>query len=136
MTEALHRPSRVLVTGGAGFIGSNLVHRWLALDPALVIVNVDLMTYAASRDNLAGLGGLGGLGGDAVTAGRHQLVVADICDGAAMAALLRDHAIDTIVHLAAESHVDRSIDGPAAFVRTNVEGTCALLEAARSVWIG
>ncbi len=124
MHTVLHQPRRVLVTGGAGFIGSNLILRWLAMDPALQIVNLDRMTYAADARNLA-----------AVPADRHQLVVGDICDRALVERLLREHDIDTVVHLAAESHVDRSIDGPAEFVRTNVEGTCALLEASRQVWL-
>ncbi|MCB9737784.1 MAG: dTDP-glucose 4,6-dehydratase [Deltaproteobacteria bacterium] len=124
MPTATHQPRRVLVTGGAGFIGSNLVHRWLANDPTLRIVNLDRMTYAATERNLEG-----------VDPERHQLVVGDICDRALVERLLREHDIDTVVHLAAESHVDRSIDGPAEFVRTNVEGTCALLEATRQVWL-
>ncbi|MCO4763223.1 MAG: dTDP-glucose 4,6-dehydratase [Myxococcales bacterium] len=120
----IHRPQRVLVTGGAGFIGSNLVRRWLEQHSALVIVNVDLLTYAADRNHVADL-----------PADRHTLVEADICDGAAMLKLLQDNDIDTVVHLAAESHVDRSIDGPGAFIQTNVVGTYALLEAARTAWL-
>ena len=124
MVDVVHRPQRVLVTGGAGFIGSNLVRRWLAQRPALYVVNVDLLTYAADRGHVADL-----------PKNQHQLVEADICDGAHMAQLLRDHDIDTVVHLAAESHVDRSIDGPGAFIQTNIVGTSALLQAARSVWL-
>ena len=120
----LHQPQRALVTGGAGFIGSNLVRRWLEQVPDLVIINVDVLTYAADRSHVADL-----------PTDRHTLVEADICDGAAMLALMRKHDIDTVVHLAAESHVDRSIDGPGAFIQTNVVGTYALLEAARTAWL-
>ena len=116
---------RALVTGGAGFIGSNFVRLWLAEDPALHIVNLDALTYAGNRRNLEGLPG----------ADRHSLVQGDICDRELVLQLLREHDIDTIVHLAAESHVDNSIAGPAAFVQTNVVGTFTLLEAARRVWL-
>jgi dTDP-glucose 4,6-dehydratase len=117
-------PRHVLLTGGAGFIGSNLVHWLLGDDPVLRIVTLDALTYAGSLDNLAGL----------PDAARHQFVHGDICDRALVERLLREHGIDGILHLAAESHVDRSIDGSDAFVRTNLAGTHALLEAARCVW--
>jgi dTDP-glucose 4,6-dehydratase len=120
-----HRPERVLVTGGAGFIGANFVRRLLATDPAVHVVDLDLLTYAGSRANLEGLS----------DPGRHELVVGDIRDEALVAKLLREHRIDTVVHFAAESHVDRSIEGPAAFVQTNVLGTFTLLEAARRYWL-
>ena len=119
-----HPPRRVLVTGGAGFIGSNLVHHLLSVDPEIVLVNLDAMTYAASPTHLEGL----------PDPARHTLVQGDITDRALVDRLLQAHDIDTVVHLAAESHVDRSITGPAVFVTTNVVGTYTLLEAARAAW--
>src|SRR5512140_2717378 len=95
---------RALVTGGAGFIGSNFVRQWLASNPGIRIVNLDALTYPGSMRNLDGLPG----------AERHSFVRGDICDAALVARLLREHEIDTVVHLAAESHVDNSIAGPAA----------------------
>jgi dTDP-glucose 4,6-dehydratase len=113
----------ILVTGGAGFIGSNFVLDWLAgsNEP---IVNLDQLTYAGNLANLAALEG------DA----RHLFVRGDIRDRAQVAALLATHRPRAIVHFAAESHVDRSIDSPADFISTNVEGTFSLLEAARGYW--
>jgi dTDP-glucose 4,6-dehydratase len=124
LTPAAHLPRRVLVTGGAGFIGSNFVRHLLATDPAVRIVTLDALTYAGRLANL----------GSAMTDPRHTLVQADICDAAVVRGALREHAIDTVVHFAAESHVDRSIAGPAPFITTNVVGTFTLLEAARDVW--
>ena len=121
-----HVPRRVLVTGGAGFIGSNFVRHLLASDAQVRVTTLDLLTYAADRRNLDDLPG----------ADRHQLVVGDIADAARVATLMRDAHIDTVVHFAAESHVDRSISGPGAFVHTNVTGTFTLLEAARAAWQG
>ena len=115
---------RLLVTGGAGFIGSNFVRHWRAAHPEDAVVVVDAMTYAGRRENLEGVLG------DAC-----RLVEADIADTEAMAELLRGDAIDTIVHFAAESHVDRSITGPDAFLHANVVGTWSLLTAARQVWL-
>lgn len=115
----------IFVTGGAGFIGSNFVLDWLAQSDE-GIVNVDKLTYAGNLDNLASL----------QNDRRHQFVRADICDGGAMLALLEQHRPRAIVHFAAESHVDRSIHGPADFIATNVNGTFALLEAARAYWHG
>ena len=120
-----HTPERVLITGGAGFIGASFVHHLLASDPAARVVTLDALTYAGSRANLAGL--------DA--GGRHRFVEGDITDRALVDALLREHRVDTIVHFAAESHVDRSITGPGAFVHTNVVGTFTLLDAARRLWL-
>jgi dTDP-glucose 4,6-dehydratase len=114
-----------LVTGGAGFIGSALV-RLLLADPANRVVTVDKLTYAANPLTVAGLS----------DHPRHVLEPVDIADGAALAALFDRHRPDTVFHLAAESHVDRSIDAPADFIRTNIEGTFRLLEAARAYWEG
>lgn len=113
----------ILVTGGAGFIGANFVLDWLARGDEPV-VNLDALTYAGNLQTLTVLDD------DA----RHVFVRGDICDGTLVAQLLSRYRPRAIVHFAAESHVDRSIHGPAAFVRTNVEGTFALLEAAREYW--
>ena len=126
MAEAAHRPRRVLVTGGAGFIGSGFVHHLLATDPDVQICTFDLLTYAGDPGNLAGL----------PDPERHALVVGDIADVASVDAVFRGFAPDTVVHFAAESHVDRSIALPGAFLRTNVTGTFTLLEAARRSWEG
>lgn len=114
---------RLLVTGGAGFIGANFVRYWLAAHPDDVIVVVDALTYAGNPANLQG-----------VLGERCRLEVLDINATERIAALLRDHRLDTIVHFAAESHVDRSISGPDVFVQANVLGTLSLLNAARTVW--
>ena len=113
----------ILVTGGAGFIGANFVLDWLQGCEEAVL-NVDKLTYAGN------LGTLKSLQGDA----RHVFARADICDRAAMDALLAEHKPRAILHFAAESHVDRSIHGPADFVQTNVVGTFTLLEATRAYW--
>jgi dTDP-glucose 4,6-dehydratase len=113
----------VLVTGGAGFIGSNFVLDWLARSDEPVL-NLDALTYAGNTENLQSLAG----------DGRHVFVHGDICDRALVDRLLATHRPRAIVHFAAESHVDRSIHGPAEFIRTNVEGTFTLLEAARAHW--
>ncbi len=113
----------ILVTGGAGFIGSNFVLDWLARNDEPVL-NLDALTYAGNMENFAALDG------DA----RHVFVHGDICDRALLDRLLAAHRPRAMLHFAAESHVDRSIHGPAAFVRTNVEGTFTLLEAARAYW--
>mgnify|MGYP001159362347 FL=1 len=114
----------ILVTGGAGFIGSNFVLDWLATSDEPV-VNLDALTYAGNLANLASLAG------DA----RHIFVRGDICDRALVDRLLANYRPRAIVHFAAESHVDRSIHGPGEFVRTNVQGTFTLLEAARAYWM-
>jgi dTDP-glucose 4,6-dehydratase len=113
----------VLVTGGAGFIGSSFVRAALAAAPELRVVTLDALTYAGSRDNLPA---------DA----RHEFIHGDIRDAALLDRLMRDLAIDTIVHFAAESHVDRSIASPTVFIETNINGTFSLLEAARRAWSG
>ncbi len=113
----------ILVTGGAGFIGANFVLDWLAASDEPVI-NLDALTYAGNRETLAPLEG------DA----RHLFVHGDICDRALVERLFAEHKPRAVVHFAAESHVDRSIRGPGAFVRTNVDGTFTLLEAARMHW--
>ena len=115
----------LLVTGAAGFIGANFVHYWAAAHPDDTIVAYDALTYAGNRANLEPLSG------DA----NFSFVHADICDYDRVLATLREHATDTIVHFAAESHVDRSITGPDAFIETNVVGTHSLLKAAREVWL-
>jgi dTDP-glucose 4,6-dehydratase len=122
----IHTPHVVLVTGGAGFIGSNLVRHLLTSDPTIRILNLDLLTYAGVRENLADV--------ELAHPSRHNFVHGDICDAGLLGRLFNESSIDTVIHLAAESHVDRSIDGPAAFIRTNVEGTMHLLQAARLAW--
>jgi dTDP-glucose 4,6-dehydratase len=113
------------VTGGAGFIGSNFVHHWLTEHPGERVVVLDALTYAGNLANLAGVQGRSEL----------RFVRGNICDGALVEKLLREEALDTIVHFAAESHVDRSIHGPDAFIETNITGTHSMLKAARKVWL-
>ncbi|CTQ32586.1 dTDP-glucose 4,6-dehydratase [Jannaschia rubra] len=113
---------KILVTGGAGFIGSAVVRQ--AVRDGFEVVNLDALTYAANLDNVASVADAPG----------YAFVQADITDRAAMDAVFADHAPDAVMHLAAESHVDRSIDGPGAFIQTNVTGTYTLLEAARAYW--
>lgn len=120
-----YTPKKMLVTGGAGFIGSHYVHHALATHPELHIVNLDLLTYAGSLDNLTSL----------PDPARHHFIQGNICNRTLVADILFEHEIDTIVHFAAESHVDRSIANPMVFVETNVLGTLSLLEAARVYWL-
>ncbi|MEW6179367.1 MAG: dTDP-glucose 4,6-dehydratase [Chloroflexota bacterium] len=115
----------ILVTGGAGFIGSNFVHFMLTANPNVRVVNLDALTYAGSLENLKGL----------PDESRHHFVEGDICDRGLVDRLLREFQIDTVVHFAAESHVDRSIHGPGQFVQTNIIGTYTLLEACRQFWL-
>jgi dTDP-glucose 4,6-dehydratase len=113
---------KILVTGGAGFIGTNLVRHLLG--EGADVVNLDKLTYAGSNPPL----------GAVAAPGRYALEVADIVDRGAVAAILERHAPDAVMHLAAETHVDRSIDGPDDFIRTNLVGTFELLEAVRTYW--
>jgi dTDP-glucose 4,6-dehydratase len=114
----------LLVTGGAGFIGSNFVHFWQARHPGHTLVVLDALTYAGNRHNLQACQGRAGF----------HFVHGSINDQPLVEQLLGQHSIDTVVHFAAESHVDRSIYGPDAFIETNVLGTHTLLKAARKVW--
>ncbi len=123
-----HSPRIMLVTGGAGFIGCNFLRTALEGDPELRLVNLDALTYAghsASQDSVASRFG-----------DRYTFVEGDIRDADLVRRLFDDHDVDTVVHFAAESHVDRSIDGPLDFIDTNIRGTANLLEAARSRWQG
>lgn len=115
----------MLVTGGAGFIGANFIRTVLRADPQVRVINLDALTYAGSRENLR----------DLPDPQRHVFIHGNICDRALVDRLLREHNIDTIVHFAAETHVDRSILGPAPFIETNILGTFTLLEAARQFWL-
>lgn len=116
---------RILVTGGAGFIGANFVHYWLARHPGDRVVVLDALTYAGNASNLA----------DCRDNPAFRLVEGDINDQALVESLLRGEQLDTLVHFAAETHVDRSISGPDPFISTNVVGTHSLLKAARAVWL-
>lgn len=119
------RLRKLLVTGGAGFIGANFVHYWRQRHADDCLVVLDSLTYAGNRMSLSTLDG----------SPNFHFVHGDICDQLLAERLLREHSIDTVVHFAAESHVDRSIVGPGPFVTTNILGTHALLEACRNVWI-
>ncbi|WAT17032.1 dTDP-glucose 4,6-dehydratase [Aurantiacibacter sp. MUD11] len=114
--------ANLLVTGGAGFIGGNFVHYWAERHPDDAVIVLDCLTYAGNRSTIAGVE-------------QADLVVGDIRDTDLVEKLLRDRDIATIVHFAAESHVDRSISGPDAFIDTNILGTNSLLKAARAVWL-
>ena len=122
----IHRLRTVLITGGCGFIGANLVRYLLTKHSDLRVINLDVLTYAGNRASVLDL--------ESAYAERYTFVQADICDESAVETIFTQHQPDTVIHLAAESHVDRSIDGPMAFVRTNVMGTAVLLQAARRVW--
>ena len=115
---------KILVTGGAGFIGSAVVRR--AIADGHDIVNLDALTYAACLDNVASVADAPG----------YVFEQVDICDRAALDRVFETHKPDAVMHLAAESHVDRSIDGPGTFIETNITGTYQLLEAARAYWTG
>lgn len=114
--------ANLLVTGGAGFIGTNFVRYWRDKNPGNAIVVLDALTYAGNRQSLHGINGV-------------ELVVGDICQTVLVEKMLNDHDITTVVHFAAERHVNRSITGPDAFVTTNVVGTHSLLKAAKSAWL-
>ncbi len=136
-------PRSILVTGGAGFIGCNFVRYMLETDQNVRIVNLDVLTYAGSLDSLKDLPDKVNV--DQVDCetreypleheSRHVFIQGDICDRSLVEKLLREHEIDTIVHFAAESHVDNSIAGPEIFIQTNVMGTFTLLDAARNYWL-
>ena len=115
----------VLITGGAGFIGSNFVRHILQNEPGVRVTNLDALTYSGSLENLK----------DLPHADHYSFVKGDICDAELVEHLLREQNIDTIVHFAAETHVDRSILGPGKFIQTNVIGTYTLLEAVRQFWL-
>lgn len=117
--------SHILITGGAGFVGANFVFDWLSACEAPAVVNVDKLTYAGNR------AALGPLDGDA----RYSFVQADICDVATIASVLNQYRPDAVVHMAAESHVDRSIQGASVFAQTNVVGTLTMLEAVCEYWL-
>jgi dTDP-glucose 4,6-dehydratase len=117
--------ARLLITGGAGFIGTNFVHYWLAQHPGERVVVLDALTYAGNRANLASV----------EQRPEFRFVHGNIGDTALVEQLLREERLDTIVHFAAESHVDRSIEGPDAFVETNIIGTHSMLKAARRMWL-
>lgn len=116
---------KILVTGGAGFIGSAVI-RHIISETQDTVVNIDKLTYAGNLESLAGVS----------SSERYTFVQADICDREALKEIFRQHQPDAVMHLAAESHVDRSITGPAAFIETNIVGTYTLLEAARDYWNG
>ena len=114
----------ILVTGGAGFIGANFVHYWIRNHPQDRVINLDSLTYAGNLENLKGVEDASG----------YRFVHGSICDADLVGRLFDQQSIDTVVNFAAESHVDRSISGPEAFIKTNVHGTFTLLEAARQSW--
>jgi dTDP-glucose 4,6-dehydratase len=114
----------MLVTGGCGFIGSNFIHLFHKIDPSIKVINLDVLTYAANENNLAAL----------IDNPNYSFINGNICDSELVEKILIENEIDTIVHFAAETHVDRSIYGPEAFVQTNVIGTFRLLEAAKKAW--
>ena len=120
-----YQPKRLLVTGGAGFIGTNFVHYWLNKYPHTHVVVLDALTYAGRRENLQVF----------ATQANFRFVQGDILDQELVENLLLNENLDTIVHFAAESHVDRSIYGPDAFFRTNIDGTHSLLKAAKKAWL-
>jgi dTDP-glucose 4,6-dehydratase len=115
----------VLVTGGAGFIGSNFVRYLLKVDTQIHVINFDALTYAGCLENLQ----------DLPDESRHTFIEGDICDRDLVEVILREYIVDTIVHFAAETHVDRSIVSPSPFMHTNILGTFTLLEAARQYWL-
>ncbi|MDH3697151.1 MAG: dTDP-glucose 4,6-dehydratase [Flavobacteriaceae bacterium] len=123
MTDEVDQ-NTILITGGAGFIGSNFIAYFLDQYPAYHIINLDKLTYAGSKENMS----------DFVKDSRHTFVQGDICDQKLLSQIFASNRIDGVIHFAAESHVDRSIEGPDAFVQTNIVGTYFLLEAAKKAW--
>lgn len=120
-----YTPNNILVTGAAGFIGSNFIHYWLNNYPQNRIVALDALTYAGNRSNLEAHN----------ENPNFRFVHADILDSSTVEQIMQEESIDTIVHFAAESHVDRSIHGPDAFLKTNIEGTHSLLKVAKKLWL-
>jgi dTDP-glucose 4,6-dehydratase len=120
----INQIEKVLITGGAGFIGSNFIYFLQEINPEIEILNLDLLTYAGSLENLTNL----------PYPDRHHFIQGDICNRELVESLFSAHKIDLVVHFAAESHVDRSIIGPGEFIRTNIQGTFVLLEAVRKAW--
>ena len=114
----------IIITGGAGFIGNHVVRLFVNKYPEYQIINVDKLTYAGNLANLK----------DIEDCPNYKFVKADICDFDTMLSLMKEHQVDGIIHLAAESHVDRSIKDPFTFARTNVMGTLSLLQAAKLYW--
>src|ERR1039457_4346773 len=119
-----HCPRSLLITGGAGFIGSNFINHYMLDNPGTRVVNLDILTYAGNLENLKGV----------EKNPDYRFVKGDICDAPLIESILANEKIDSVVHFAAESHVDRSISGPEIFVRTNVLGTQTLLEECRKYW--
>lgn len=117
---------KILITGGAGFIGSHVVRRFVNQYPEYQIFNLDALTYAGNLENIA----------DIEKAPNYTFIKGDIVDARFLDALFTEHQFDGVLHLAAESHVDRSITDPLAFVKTNVIGTVNLLNAAKAIWHG
>jgi dTDP-glucose 4,6-dehydratase len=115
----------ILITGGAGFIGSNFIRYVQCKEMSINVINLDLLTYAGSTENLKNL----------PKPYNYNFIKDDVCNQPLIENILREYQIDTIVHFAAESHVDRSLKGPDAFIQTNIVGTFSLLEAARKVWL-
>ena len=121
--------SNILVTGGAGFIGSHVIRQILNHHPVVKVVNLDLLTYAGNLENLADIEL------NFQSSGRYTFVKGDICDKRLLKELFSTYQFDAVIHLAAESHVDRSIENPQAFLETNILGTAALLDAAKHSWL-
>jgi dTDP-glucose 4,6-dehydratase len=115
----------ILVTGGAGFIGSNFIPYFIATHPEYKVINLDLLTYAGNLENLKEVEGNP----------RYTFAKGDICDRALIESLFKEYNFDGVIHFAAESHVDNSISGPEAFIKTNINGTFTLLDVARKSWM-
>lgn len=120
-----YQPNNMLVTGGAGFIGANFIHYLMQHDKSVRIINLDKLTYASDLNHLATI----------ADDERYQFIKGDVCDIPLLQKIFREFQIDTIVHFAAESHVDRSIHEPSLFIQTNIVGTFNLLDAAKNYWL-